>query len=451
MKKNIVQDVIPGKKSIRNIDVGSRSKKIIEIDNATPTPRKETPAKKEIPLKINRSIPQKESAPLYSYDYDTPKKSSRKALYIAVGIFVLALLFGISALFKGAKITLTPKQDTKALNETFTAKKDVTTAGLGFQLVTTAKDLEKTVEATGEERVDKKASGKIVIYNNTTASQKLIATTRFQTPEGLIFRIVNPVTVPAKSVKDGKTVAGSVEATVEADKAGVEYNIPLKDFTIPGFKGDAKYTQIYGRSKTEMTGGFSGMQKVVSKDVMTAAEKELEESLKVQLAKDIITQIPENFVLYNNSLSYKFDPVTQVNSSTGGAVLHKRGTTSGVIFDKGALSRVIIGKLLPAETNSVIKITNLQDLSFSFASSTGFDPNTSTNIAFSLKGAPNFVWVFDENKLKTDLLGLSKKNAKIVIGTYGTIKEAWVETYPFWNGTIPTDPNKVKLINTLTK
>ena len=72
-----------------------------------------------------------------------------------------------------------------------------------------------------------------------------------------------------------------------------------------------KYTKIFARSKTEMTGGFSGMQKVVSKETMDNSDKELEELLKKSLSMDIVSQIPENFVLYENSVSYNLEPTTQ--------------------------------------------------------------------------------------------------------------------------------------------
>lgn len=458
MKKNILQDVIPPKKSIRNIELPSRSRKVTEkpaIEEVKiPLKQEEAPHKPRPHHKPHEEIrlPKEEKpTPSYKYEYDVPRKSSKKFVYLAGSLFILALAFGISALFKSAEVRVIPKQETKTLTETFTAKKDATT-GLAYQLVTITKDVEKTVEATSEQNVEKKATGRIIIYNNAgTQPQRLVATTRFETAEGLVFRLINNAVVPGRSVKDGKTVAGSLEVSVEADKAGDQYNVGLKDFTIPGFKGDPKYTQVYARSKTVMTGGFSGMQKVVSKEVMDNAETELEAELKTALSKDVSSQIPDNFVLYGSSLSYKFEPVTQANSANGGAIIRKRGVANAIIFDKGSLSRVITTKLLPEETDDIVKIINLEQLAFSFAATDSFNPNTSTSVTFDLKGEPHFVWVFDENKLKSDLLGLSKKSAKNVIGSYKNITEAWVETQPFWNQTIPGDPEKVKLINTLTK
>lgn len=458
MKKNILQDVIPPKKSIRNIELPSRSRKVqqktsepevSEKIEKEPVVSRAKPVLKQTD-EIRRPVKQETPAPAYKYDYDEPPRSSKKILYIAGGIFVLALLFGISALFKSAEIKITPKQEIKALNESFTARKDATT-GLGFQLVTITKDVEETVEATTEEQVDKKATGRIVIYNNTNQSQKLVATTRFETADGLVFRLINAAVIPARTVKDGKTVAGSLEVQVAADKAGEKYNIGLTDFTIPGFKGDSKFTQVYARSKTTMSGGFSGIQKVVSKEVMNTAEGELEAELRASLSKDIFSQIPANFVLYESGITYSFDPVAQANGASGGAVIRKRGTANGIIFDKGTLSRAIMAETMPEASSEVVKIVDLDKLQFSLTAPSSFDPVASNSITFDLKGETNAVWVLDENKLKSDLLGLSEDSAKTVIGSYGNITDARIETRPFWSATIPQDPEKVKLINTLTK
>ena len=91
----------------------------------------------------------------------------------------------------------------------------------------------------------------------------------------------------------------------------------------------------------------------------------------------------------------------------------------------------------------------MENLEFSY-SKPGFDPDSDTSLTFTLKGSPNLVWIFDENKLKNDLLGLSRTKAKTVLATYDTIQEAWVETHPFWNQKIPSNPDKVTLVNTLT-
>lgn len=471
-KKNVVQDVIPPKKSIRNIGLSSKTETPeVTAKKTAPTPKvdgftRRIPMNDQAPMKIeavppinnfnstfNLSPPTPPKPPSYAYEYDETKKSSKKKLYVAIGIFVLALAFGISALFKSAVIRITPMEETKTLDNNFRALRDSVKGELGFQLVTVNGSLEKNVASTGEHEVQKKAEGRVVLYNNySAASQKLVVTTRLQTPEGLIFRLVNAVTIPGKQTIAGKSVAGSIEVSVIADAAGETYNIGLKDFVIVGFKSDpAKYAQIYARSKTAMSGGFQGQQKIVSKDVINKTEVELETSLKNTLSKNITSQIPANFILYPKSLSYIFNPVAQSDNGTGGVVLSKKGQASGIIFDKSIITRSILAKVSPGLADNTVKIDNLEALNFSYATGTSFNPSKDTTVAFNLKGKTNLVWVFDENKLKADLLGLSKKNATAIIATYSTIKEAWIETRPFWNQTIPMDSKKVTLINILAK
>ncbi|MFA5888797.1 MAG: hypothetical protein WCW47_00570 [Candidatus Paceibacterota bacterium] len=459
MKKKIVQDVIPPKKTIRNVELLYRAKRSEKIPKEV--------VKQNIPVipEVSESNSTSNTETFsetenfsYKYEYDEPVRHSKKILYVSVVLFVLALSFGISALFKSAEIRIIPRSEISSIDENFKALKNLSTNGLGFQTVTTTKDIEKTVSATDEEQVEKKAIGKIVVYNNYSVQpQALVKTTRFETPDGLVFRTVEDITVPGIQIKSDKAVAGSIEVGVEADKPGPKYNIGLKDFSIAGFKGTPKYTKIYGRSRTEMSGGFVGTQKTVSKETINKIDEEIKELLKTSLSKDIISQIPENFVLYQNSTSFKFEPITQINvtteesGTTNTIILKKKGSISAIIFDKGSLSRAIVSKILPDVASDIIKITNLESLNFTFQSETQFNPNTDTFLNFNLKGEANFQWVFDENKLKFELLGMSKNNAITIISKYDTIKEAKIETHPFWNKTIPKDSNKVTLINTLAK
>lgn len=492
MKKKIVQDVIPPKKSIRNIELDYKTKNVSEnkIEEVTPKEvvkpksgtrsirriddsfEKRLSENQEAPMVIEAVPPRqmtdsvRETAtvstpptppappktPLYTYEYDGPKKRSKKLMYISLGVLVLVIAFGISAMFKSATIKITPKQETETLNATFSAKKDPIKNELGFQVVTITKDVEKTTVPTGEEKIEKKATGKVILYNNySTTPQKLLVNTRLETPERLIFRLQTAVTIPGKTTKDGKSVAGSVEVSVIADSVGTNYNIGLKDFTIVGFKGDPKYNTVYGRSKTPMTGGFSGVQKTVGKDALEKIDKELEVSLKEELSKNITSQIPANFVLYKDSLSYNLETSAISDSSATGVVIKKRGEANAVIFDKGILTRNILSKIAPAITDNVIIISNLDSINFSYATGTPANPDLNKPINFTLKGDAKLVWSYDENKLKSELLGLSKKNAMTIISSYKSINEAWIETRPFWNQTIPKDPKKVTLTNTLNQ
>lgn len=103
---------------------------------------------------------------------------------------------------------------------------------------------------------ERKARGKVVIYNAFSADpQPLVATTRLQTADGIIFRLTTGVTVPGVTTIAGKEEPGAIEADIVADQSGDAYNIAPTSFTIPGFKGNAKYEKFSAKLLTATTGG----------------------------------------------------------------------------------------------------------------------------------------------------------------------------------------------------
>ena len=154
-------------------------------------------------------------------------------------------------------MTITPKQNKTLVDAQFVAALDAGVGELTYEIMTIEKTDSKKIVAAGREEIEEKASGKIVIFNDfNTSSQRLIKNTRFETPEGLIYRINRSIVVPGQKTEDGEKVPGSIEVTVYADEAGDKFNISLTDFTVPGFKGSPRFEKFYARSKTPMAGGF---------------------------------------------------------------------------------------------------------------------------------------------------------------------------------------------------
>ncbi len=489
--KKINDDVTPGKRSIREVEITrKRSGNVVISTREAPVLRNHTPKRplttSEItpaPLTMKTSLPlngvmgdprplpptpsaiytkkpqefkeedqifhKKSASSSYEYEYDVPEKKNHILFYSLIILLVAGIGFGVSVFFKSAEIKVTPRSTTEALSASFTAYKDSPSSNLSYQVVTTSTDLEAEVPSTKEEKVSRKASGVITISNTGMTSQKLIATTRLQTAEGLVFRMTEAVTIPAAMIKGGSAVPGVADVKVEADKAGSEYNVPPKDFTLPGLKGTPRFTEITGKSKSAIAGGIVGNQKVLTPDVLQASGFSMEKLLQEKLAKDITSQIPADLILYPASISYSFGSVVQTGSDADGVILKKKGTISGILFDKGSLTRAITAKAMPEISSDAVKITNLDALSFAYATGTQANPNASS-ATFTLTGNTNIVWSFDLNVLKTELLGLSKEKAKELIDSQKSISEAWIQTKPFWNRTIPKDPTKVKVINTLS-
>ena len=366
----------------------------------------------------------------------------KKYIYIGSAVLVVILGIVVSSVFHSVNLTVTPKIFKTDVNANLTAKKNAGGADLQFIPLSIKKIGSVTVKASGEEQVDKKASGTIVIYNNySSAPQRLIKNTRFQTTEGLIFRIDQSVVVPGKK----GTVPGSVEAVVYADESSEKYNVGLKDFTIPGFKGDPRYTAFSAKSKpgAPIAGGFSGVMKVVSDADRKAAQLEIEKNLRAELLKEAEAGLGDNSVLFDNTYLITFTQLPQDNLSNDQVTLKEEGVISGFVFDKKSLSMFVARSKVKDYKNEPILIENIEELIV--IPKKEIHPATDSDISFNITGKADFVWVYDENAIKQALVGKSRDEATVALKTFSMIDKVNISMSPFWRRSIPDDVSKINI------
>ncbi len=464
MPKKIVQDVLPPEnKSIRNIPVPSRRRNTITTtyrDQVTNTPnippinnshveRVSSSTEQETVEKTYQNIPPTDTSAILQTP--TPKKRNSKTKKWLLGVVaVIVLLFSISFLFVSAQINITPKKETVNLDKILVAKKIPTDTELGYEIITLSKESGKKVDTQGEEKVEKKASGKIVVYNkNSASSQKLIANTRFETTSGLIYRINDTITIPGYTKKGTDIVPGSITVTVYADKVGEGYNIGLTDFTIPGFKDDPRFKTIYARSESPMQGGFSGTVKKVTPETLTKTQGELENELKETLSKEISSQIPEAFIMYPGTMSFAFENMPQTESTNTSVKVNERGTVTALILNKNILSSVLSTETLTQAKPDEVYISNIENLDVSFPAASTLSNTQTNDVNISVKGNALFVWVIDKEKIKKDLSGKPQKNLGSILSTHPEVEKAKVILRPFWKRSFPKDTGKIQVdINT---
>jgi hypothetical protein len=421
MPRQTINDITPPKRTIRDIPVPvhRRSPERSEVAPPPPPP----PPLEEMKRRRRFRFP--------------------KGFSVIIGIVVIVLIaFLARELFaEQATITVTQKKKTVSIDGIFIAKKDAGQGELSFETVSASKDGSKTVPATGEKQVEIRASGTIVIYNNySTASQRLIKNTRFETSDGRIYRIDQSITVPGKDKTSG--TPGSIEALVYADAAGTDYNIGLSDFTIPGFKGDPRYSKFYGRSKTTMTGGFIGKIETASPQDLSKAKNDLEASLRDDLTKNIEAQVPEGYLLFDSAVYIDFETVSPADSNG----LKETATAYGVFFSDKKFSRSIASASLGDYDQSDVLGDNLKNIVFTPIPA-GAKPWQTGALSFSLKGTTTLTWLFDQEKLKADLVGQQKDKGRIatILQAYPSIDHAEVIVKPFWRQTLPDDPKKISI------
>jgi hypothetical protein len=451
--KKIVQDIVPGEKhSIREVTLD---------DEIVTKPKINRPAsKRKIVKKVveeDVEIDEEESE-----DEDTiaestratsrkpkikKKKISLKFLLTFVVIFVSVVVIGIalSLSYSKAVVTITPKVTNFDINGTFTAKKGNSEIDLNYDVISVTGSTSQMVVATKGPKIQTKAKGTVVIYNNhSDKAQSLVAGTRVATPDGLVYRTISSITVPGK-----KSVPGSVTTTVIADQPGANYNIKVADlkgdFKLPGYKGSDKYNGFYARMKTDMTGGFLGEKMVIDAQVKAKAVKALEDELRGTLLSKLQANLPDDYVLYDGAYSFEFETLDPIMKDAASAEIVVRSTVYGAIFKIDPLIKFIAGSEIKKFPSSTYQIDGEDDLAFKISNSKDFSAKKGTPLIFTLKGPITIKGLFSESKLKDDLKGIKLTDSNAVFAKYQSIANAHALITPFWLRSFPNSPERINI------
>ena len=366
-----------------------------------------------------------------------------------IGIALIIFLFIIfSTVFARATIDVLPKQGRVLLeNEEFIAKTQAVAGELEFGL-TTAEIIESaTATATGRREVKRKASGQITIFNNfSEESQELIANTRFESPEGKIYRIDKAVIVPGVKTVNGKEVPGQLEATVYADKEGADYNIGLVDFTIPGFAGGPRFDGFFARSKTPMTGGLVGEIKTVTETEEEKIRAELRQKLSARNNNKL--KALEGFIMPSDGIFTAFEtiPITQTAETGSSEIkIEEKLIVTGILFDKQKLSSFIASRFIPEYSGEDVEIVNIDEIDFVVNNKGDLDPIDLNQITVTINGNAHVVWTVDPEILKDSVRGLKSGDFANIISRFPAIESVIPKFRPPWIRTVPDNVDKIKI------
>ena len=371
---------------------------------------------------------------------------------VVVAVVLFLLIFSSFIIFSGATITLTPRNQTVSVDDTFSAHKRALDkqAELPFDIMTIEEMAEKAVPATGSETIHQKSSGEIIVYNNySVQTQKFVKNTRFETPDGKIYRVQKSISVPGKTGSGSSVAPGSVIATVYADEEGETFNIGLSDFTLPGLKGTPMFGGIYARSKTPMAGGFSGVRKIISDTDRQAAEIELRKITQDKLTERVRQEKPEGFVLYDDGIATEFisdskeSGASAANANT--VTMRMRAILRGVMFNESDLSQYIARKTVDNFDGGVVTIPDIASLRFVLLNKEKLSLVDAQSISFGLSGPSRIVWSVDADSLKEKLAGTPKIDFQKIMGSFLNIERAEVSIKPFWKTSFPENSQKIKV------
>lgn len=369
--------------------------------------------------------------------------------WIGIGLIIALVLFVfVWSLFASATVRVVLSQQITSIDEPFSAMRvGETTGDVTYQIVKLEESATVPVQATGQEEVTRRATGEIVVYSEFGDTMRLIPNTRFETPDGKIYRVANAIEVPgATSGPDGELIPGELEISVSADQFGEEYNIEKTTFTVPGLKETELYDKFFARSKTDMSGGFDGVRSYASEEDIDRAVSNLRGEVRQKLLSSVEGSIGDDRVLYEDAMfvDFKTNIPTETNAD-GNLIIEEVGTLQAFVFDKRELSSAVAEKTLSSYDNSPVEVQNFSELSFSFENRADFDPNLDEEFAFTLSGNPHIVWQINNKSLKEDLAGLSEGEISSIINDHSSIRRIEADIKPFWKSSFPDNPEAIEI------
>lgn len=280
-----------------------------------------------------------------------------------------------------------------------------------------------TVEGTREEAGI--ARGTVTLHNETDRPQPLVRTTRLLTPEGVLFRMDEARTVPAR---------GTVDVPVYADQPGASGNIgPTERFTIPGLDA-VKQQVIYASSAAPMSGGVRQIGAVTQADI-DRAQKQLAAAITQRAGELFPVAAPEG-----HATIYSVDEVTtQTTAELGAEVDRFEVTASGrlvaVTYDVAALNewgRTELQKRSIGDAENVMPGSDKPQVSFAAYDAT-------TGIATLGAYFDGIVTLNPESKQieKAVFFGKSKDEVRRYLLSLDHVHKVDVEFDPVWMQTVP--------------
>jgi len=319
-----------------------------------------------------------------------------------------------------------------------------------FKIPLTAYEFRRTVTqkflTTEIKNIENKAKGTIRIYNAYSSEpQVLIATTRFLSKEGKLFRLVNKVTVPGAKIENGKIVPSYVDAEVIADKAGEDYNIGPTTFTIPAFEGTPRYSKFYAESFSKMTGGYIGKAKIVGQSdfekaksqIINIASISLNEELKSKLKKgDIVLDDAKIFTLDNVSTNPQIGEKADEFEITGKVIL------KALVFNEDDIKQVFIAEA--KKNNPQFEDKEIFSYQFNYgAPRVDFDKKL---LSFPVEAQLVFREKINPDDFVNNLTGKSIKELESFFKKFSNIEKVDISIWPNFLKFTPLNSSRIKLL-----
>ncbi|GAC1371940.1 MAG: hypothetical protein NVSMB39_6100 [Candidatus Saccharimonadales bacterium] len=374
----------------------------------------------------------------------------RRLLWAGLAVFLIGGYMLAMYLFTSAKITLYAAGIKVGIDTSFSAdtsgSTDLAKSVLAAQTVTVAKDLSGPFVPSGKKDVGTKAGGTMTVYNEyDTSPHALVAGTRFQAPDGKIFRTKADGSVPGATLGSvfpfTPTAGKSDPIPVEADQSGDGYNEAPARYTIPGYSGTMA-AKIYGQG-IQMSGGTTKTVSIVTQSDVDTEQAALLDKDKDNAARDLAGRLPTGYTAVDGSQTTSVaaspSPAVDAEGSTGTLALK---VTYTVLTVKKSEYEALINS---QEQKQVGTANQIYDNGMSGAQITASGKDSA--------GRPTFHFTTDAySGAKIDKTALAKKLAGNRFGDASNtatglpgVRRADISIWPGWVSKLPSRPDKISI------
>lgn len=396
---------------------------------------------------------------------------NRKFITGLVVTSLAVFVFIAYVVLPGATIYIEPASDvvTKAVNITLELNPD-DPRELKSYSVSADTEYSMSHPATGILSEGSRATGVITIINTSDRTWDLVQETRFQTDEGLVFRIQQDVSVPSGTVEN----PGSISATVIADELdangtliGERGNIAPSRFFLPGLRDDSREL-IYAENYEAFAGGETKVSAILLEEDLTAAreklEAELQERVLSALQKEVLSQgnalntelslLEDSDVLQYSSVVVDM-PYELVGQEMEDFELEGNISLSGVAYDREALLAILKTEIVTAETpgkqlvrideDSVsINVMEFDNSRLSYKFTAQIQGIEEYEIDPELEGGSKLA-----KRIREHIAGENIEDAEQFIQNLPEVNKVEIKIWPVWSPTIPklTDNIKIKSLS----
>ncbi len=400
---------------------------------------------------------------------------NRQALIALITISFLLVLIIFYIALPGSTVYLTPKSDVidHTVNVTFAdyeANKSELDSHpakiLASHRITTTVHRTILQGTSGKIFQGQNARGRLTVFNTEPKPWPLIPNTRFQTQDGVVFRINQYLTVPAGRADQ----PGSLDVDVLADEfdaygqpVGDRGNIAPTKFFLPGLNVDNQ-KKVYAQSKVAFTGGATSVKKKVSKDDILAATNKLKKDLQDAVESELEKAIQDKnvsmtdrakFTLLKGKLAYDIGEARiSIPADIEGKEMDQFTATgevdaAGVYFNLNEVLEIMKAELKVRKSPDK-RIVKIDDSTITYRI---FDVDKAAQkykVTANLKGLEEYdINPSRENgerliqKIKEHIVGRKVQDGKDYILGLPEIAAVDIKNWPVWAPTIPGIPDNI--------